>query len=1028
MPPKSSTRLQQLKKLLKVALPLAIICLVLIAFLLLPLLLDVKPRYYSSTYKYYLEETYGGVYKNLTDAFSLSAVEVWGYIRAVDVVTGVALPDLPTKLISLALFSLAYCTVFIRRDKYAVFFLASAVVTTFVAKGPYPPFGFAYLWAWLNVPYFAVFRAANRWIMMACMSHSFFIALLVDILTRYVKEKKYRTINGSFSKFETSVLKVLRVKTIEAPIDVAKTFFRRLHKILHYASIILLIAIFLNGFFLTWYFLKDGLQVYSPQENIIEPYEWIGTKDEDFKVTSVNRDPARWMCESSSGYDFAFSAMLTQIGWAHDVGYESSFIHDKPSMQDGGWDENARDFMSYLRFRLVGQQKTRDFLKMTGLFNYRYVVLPAYLDSDVKEFFLNQNGASTNIVYNENGSLIIDNPYYTPRFFATPDYANVLGGFSSFSSLSKIGGFAFNHTDLFFLDKLGPESLKDFRSNATALMFVNANLNDLVMLQLRNKATIINAADFGVYSVNATKYWIQSSSWRDIGALVYGGKTITTAGNVTVEIPCDVSSDGAYDFWLRVGFVSHRGTLQIWVDNNYAGEIRPETDYWNGLVWVKVQNLDLKRGTHWLKLTNQGPGYNDVDAIAVVEPTLFQSTYDELLNSLEKFQGRIVDIMSAVNLFAYHLSPGWAIHLQQFEDDLLEATDFLTVIRESSNVSASSVQHDLVPQNVVDGSLKSRWASDPSEETSQWLQLQWPAAKEVAGVRIAFETAYAQNYSICTWNGTSWIEQVQIVNNTSLSPLHLFSKPVVTTRLLLNVTAYGTPHHLVSIFEFEPCAFSSINTHHFILKQGRYMVALRLATGPEYGTLNLRIANNSLSFNSNNTESGFKWFEAGPLHLERGDQNFSVSANGRMIFDQMILYSLTDTENGSALQNLFNRTLQMPAITYTKLNQATYSVHVKTESPFFLTFSEAYHPLWKARLDDGDEISPSPAYSVVNSFYVNKTGEFDITVFFEGQKYVGIGLRISLLSLIIIVTTILMPRRMINTVRKRLTFRRENVE
>jgi hypothetical protein len=441
-----------------------------------------------------------------------------------------------------------------------------------------------------------------------------------------------------------------------------------------------------------------------------------------------------------------------------------------------------------------------------------------------------------------------------------------------------------------------------------------------------------------------------------------------------------------------------------------------------------MRSLDLKRGAHWLRLTNQGPGYNDVDAIAIVEPTLFQSTYDELLRFIETFQGRIVDVMTAVNLFAYHLSPGWTIHLQQFEDDLLEAENSLTVVREGSNVSASSVQDNLFPKNAVDGSMQTRWASDPNQETPQWLQLQWPTAREVAGVRILFETAYARNYSICTWDGTNWITQTKVVNNTLLSPLHLFSEPVETTKLLLNVTAYGTPHHLLSVLELEPFTFSSISTHHFILKQGRYMAALRLATGPECGTLCLRIANNSLSFNTNDTDVGFHWYEAGPLHLEKGDQNFSVSANGKIVFDQMILYSLTDSENNCTLQDLFSHAAQMPTITYTKLNQVAYNVHVKTESPFFLTFSETHHPLWKARLDDGQEISPSLAYSVVNSFYVNRTGEFDVTVYFEGQTYVDIGLRISLLSVIIVVTIIFMPRRVIEIARKRLAFRKENRE
>ncbi|MEM3442976.1 MAG: hypothetical protein QXM86_03870, partial [Candidatus Bathyarchaeia archaeon] len=95
MPKKDNKRLKQFKNLVKVTLPLLILCIVLAAFVIIPIVLNVRPRYYLSTYRYYVEEAYGGVYKNLIDAFTLQAVEVWGYVNAVDVVTGISLQDLP---------------------------------------------------------------------------------------------------------------------------------------------------------------------------------------------------------------------------------------------------------------------------------------------------------------------------------------------------------------------------------------------------------------------------------------------------------------------------------------------------------------------------------------------------------------------------------------------------------------------------------------------------------------------------------------------------------------------------------------------------------------------------------------------------------------------------------------------------------------------------------------------------------------------------------------------------------------------
>ncbi len=1020
MPPNSTSRLQQLKNLFKIGLPLLAVCLILASFLVIPFAFNVRPRYYTPSYKYYLEETYGGVYRNLTDAFTLSAVEVWGYVNVVDVINGVALPDLPAKLFSIVLFSLACCTVLIRRDKYSIFFFASALFSMFVAKGPYPPFGSVYLWAWLNVPYFAVFRAANRWIMMTCLSFAFLTASLVNILLRYIREKKYRVIGDAFSKID-----IKATSTKSAAVRLAGGFFTRFHMILYYASILLIAMIFLNGFLSTWFFFEKGLQVYMLPESYVNPYSWLGSVNGDYKIMSINRDPSRWMNRYSSGYDFAFSAMLTDVGWAHDIGYDSSFLTDKPSMQDGGWDANVRDFMNYLRFRLVGQHKTRDFLKLTGLFNYKYLVLPAYLDPDARDFFLNQNGAKGNLVYDENGSMILKNPYYVPRFFAMNSKTAVLGGFISYPSLCKLDAFTLNDTNLLFLNKLDSDPLDELRGNATTLAFVNTNLIDLTMLRLKGKATMINMADYGVYSFNSSKYWIQSSSWQDVGALVYGGKTISTAGNVSVEVPFEVSADGAYDLWARVGFVSGRGKLEISVDGNFAGEVKPESDYWNGLFWVNIQTVDLKKGNHKLTLTNRGPGYNDVDTIALIEPALFQSTYDETLQFVDSFQGRVIDLISAVNLFAYDLPEGWSICLQQYEDDLLKNDNFLVTIREHVNASASSFQGNLTPLNAIDDSMSSRWASDPSQETPQWFQVDWPTVQEVAGVRIYFETAYAQNYTIQTWDGQNWITQVDITGNKLLSPTHLFKQPVRTNKLMLNVTGYGTPHHLVSMFKFEPCRLSTITATHFVPKSGRYMIALRLASGPSYGTLNLKIDNETLVLNSNSTQEDFQWFETGPIQLEKGERNFSVCANGTVILDQMILYSFRENENSTVLKDLFNPSSSSPEISYTKINPTEFRVHISAEQPFQLVFSETFHPMWKAKFDDGQEISATTAYSIVNSFYINRTGEFDLTVYFEGQRFADIGLQVSLVSLITVSVVVLTPIQVASYIKKRVAFWRK---
>ena len=57
--------------------------------------------------------------------------------------------------------------------------------------------------------------------------------------------------------------------------------------------------------------------------------------------------------------------------------------------------------------------------------------------------------------------------------------------------------------------------------------------------------------------------------------------------------------------------------------------------------------------------------------------------------------------------------------------------------------------------------------------------------------------------------------------------------------------------------------------------------------------------------------------------------------------------------------------------------------------------------MWKAYVD-GQEISPVATNFVVNGYYINKTGSFDIKIYFIGQTYAEAGMAISCITAAII--------------------------
>lgn len=983
IPMKPENFSRRIKNLLKVCLPVGATCFLLSAFSLLPFLSNVRAFYYSPAYRYPLEDTRFLSYTNVADAFTLRAVEDFGYKTVVDIPEGLSLPDFPITAFLLFLFSLAYCTIFLRRDRYTAFFVTAALISTFISKGPYPRFGYVFTWAWFNVPHFAVFRAANRWAMMTAFSNAFFISVLVSILTGYVKKKRYLRMSEIPLRAKTEILSEHpQAKEICVSLDILNRFIKKLHKFLHYFSLGLLIAIFLTGFLSSWFFFSQGLQVYTPPQSYLEPYEWIGEQPGDYKIVTV-----------SELSDFAHGGMTTELGWGHDIGWDSSFIHDKPTLQNGGWEALSRDFVNYLRFQVVPQNMTDDLLKMLGTLNYKYIVLPPYAAANTRDFFLNQQGG--HVIYNQS-SVILENEFYTPRISATTEHAVVIGGLESLFSLSKMDSSIFSEIPLIFAHQMNgnPVVAESLFNNSKALIFVDTDMLDLTMLSLKEDVYLINAAEYGVPSLNATEYWI-SDPWKGIGEFVLSGNMLSTRGDNDCNIPFTVEREGVYDIWARIGMASNRGKLTVSVDGVTEREIRASSNFWSRFMWINITRSYLSSGGHTITLSNDGTGYNDIDTIMIVSPSVFEQRASEMLHALEGFMGRLIFTLEAENVLTYN--PGyWSLALRPFDGIVLHTEGMGLNVSPNGTASASSVSGGLTVQGAIDGDMKTRWAS--LSGLPVWFQVNWTTPQELMGVRLFFEWAYAEDYVIQTWDGSNWIDQVKVKGNTLLERFHSFKQPVQTKKLRIYVTS-APVMDLVSIWELESYTTEGVDAsaETFIPREGNYVLAARLASNTSDGTLKVKI-NDFTTTMSYSRSTDFEWYESSPFSLDVGDQTINISSAHEVDIDKIAIYSLEEGETAVPLNYLFESDSTRPTVNYEKVNPCKYIVHVNSSEPFLLVFSEAYHPMWKAYINNV-EVSSTIAYSCVNAFFINKTGEFNITLYFTGQIYANIGIGISVITL-----------------------------
>lgn len=232
-------------------------------------------------------------------------------------------------------------------------------------------------------------------------------------------------------------------------------------------------------------------------------------------------------------------------------------------------------------------------------------------------------------------------------------------------------------------------------------------------------------------------------------------------------------------------------------------------------------------------------------------------------------------------------------------------------------------------------------------------------------------------------------------------------------------------YNMVSMWEIKVFTKrSSTSTKIDVPRSNHYKLAFRLASGPDYGTANIELANFTSSIPCENLTTGFNWYEVGPVFLEKGEQTVRINGAGKVDFDALALYSVGENETVS-LDDLFKNSPDFPVVNYERVDSGRYSVHVKTNSSFLLIFSDSYHPLWRAYVD-GLELSPLIADYFVNCFFVDKTGEFDVSLYFTGQAYTDIGLKISLGAFLVVVGLFLVPSSAFRKIRSRLTRKRRN--
>lgn len=177
---------------------------------------------------------------------------------------------------------------------------------------------------------------------------------------------------------------------------------------------------------------------------------------------------------------------------------------------------------------------------------------------------------------------------------------------------------------------------------------------------------------------------------------------------------------------------------------------------------------------------------------------------------------------------------------------------------------------------------------------------------------------------------------------------------------------------------------------------GMYDVALKASTSDSDEPIILNIGNQDLNLHSDISDNGTRWLSAGPVHLDEGVNQLKVTPMDDAVIDAFILYT-HEFENSP--DKIFQRTDEPAEILYEQIDPTRYRVRVQANRPFMLALAETYDPLWVAS-SSGEQINSIPLYGVINGFYIDQTGSFEVIIEYNAQQWARFG---SIITVIVII-------------------------
>lgn len=519
---------------------------------------------------------------------------------------------------------------------------------------------------------------------------------------------------------------------------------------------------------------------------------------------------------------------------------------------------------------------------------------------------------------------------------------------------------------------------------------------------------------------------IANSTWWIDDIRLYNLNNITSY--TTLNMTFNVEKTDTYNLFIRCLKSEGGGKINVFLDDNQLNSIIT-FDPLNSFNWIQLNSSYLTEGSHTLTIENVG-GFNAINLIAAVPAQkmeqYFESAYDfikdkKLIYILEAESDFYFKNGTISNTYGNLVSSARVIELNDNGQawlplEILQQGNYSLCIKSAGG----SPQYNLIPSiddfsyEIYSDKNKFIWHNFTNISLSPDVyDLRFAVSQPVSISNLSFERGWNEtnnapinwssphpHYSLSLDSLSKTQGEYSLKITTNSSELFNYSRVINEELTLESNNDYEVKIDIKT---------SNVNdTHVKIIGYNETLEDWELVTNIVQNLVGSTDWNEyTAQFYITNNITKIR------VILNVGGVLNSADGNATSWFDNIRLFNITGKKNNEidlvivylndikkSIDNTFSTIQENPIIEYKKIDATKYEVTVSTEESFTLVFSEAYDEFWIANIEGVESIKSIPIYSMLNGFFINKTGNYTVIIEYLPQQWFSIGATITSFSII----------------------------